>query len=307
MRPLAVTGNVNVDLIMGPVTPWPRPGTEVVTAHDDLRPGGSAGNTALAWSGLEVPFTLASGVGDDAFGRWLADAFAPHSARWPAHPTATTISVALTHPDAERTFFTTRGHLPELGWTDVRDQLDRAELQGGILLVCASFLTDRLTADYPALFRWAEARGIEVALDPGWPAEGWTEAQRARARGWLAHTHHLLVNEIEAMALTGTADIAAALPELARMLPRRATAVVKAGPHGAHATGPHGTCHAAAPVVRVIDTIGAGDIFNAGYLLATAKGAAMPQAVAAAVALASNAIASSPRAYDMPTSLKGAA
>jgi sugar/nucleoside kinase (ribokinase family) len=57
---LAVAGNVNVDLIMGAVTPWPDPGTEVLADHHDLRPGGSAGNTALAWAGLGVEFTIAS-------------------------------------------------------------------------------------------------------------------------------------------------------------------------------------------------------------------------------------------------------
>ena len=48
MRPLAVIGNVNVDLIMGPAAPWPQPGTEIIVDHDELRVGGSAGNAALA-------------------------------------------------------------------------------------------------------------------------------------------------------------------------------------------------------------------------------------------------------------------
>ena len=33
-RPLAVVGNVNVDLIIGPVAPWPNPGSEVMCPHD---------------------------------------------------------------------------------------------------------------------------------------------------------------------------------------------------------------------------------------------------------------------------------
>jgi len=37
MRPLAVIGNVNVDLIVGPVAPWPKAGTETVVDHDELR------------------------------------------------------------------------------------------------------------------------------------------------------------------------------------------------------------------------------------------------------------------------------
>ncbi len=53
MRPLAVIGNVNVDLILGPAEPWPKAGTEVIVDHDELRVGGQAGNTALAWERSE--------------------------------------------------------------------------------------------------------------------------------------------------------------------------------------------------------------------------------------------------------------
>lgn len=295
MRALAVIGNVNVDLIMGPATPWPQPGTEVVVDHDDLRPGGAAGNAALAWAGLGAPFAIASNVGDDAFGRWLSDAFAPHSSAWAVSPTGTTISVGLTHPGGERTFFTTRGHLPVLSWDEARPQLEG--LDGGLLLVCGCFLTDQLAADYPALFDWAAARGVEVALDPGWPVMGWTEGERARALAWLASTRHLLVNEVEALALSGAGDIAGALPALAAAMPPGASVVVKAGPSGAQGWRDGAAAHAPAPAVAVVDTIGAGDVFNAGYLLAVAEGASLQAALAAGVALASRAISTSPRRY----------
>jgi hypothetical protein len=298
MRALATLGNVNVDLIMGPTAPWPRPGTEVIVAHDELRPGGAAGNAALAWAGLGVPFTIASNVGRDAFGQWLSDAFRPHSGNWTPSPTGTTISVGLTHPGDERTFFTTLGHLPALSWDDARAQLDG--LEGGLLLVCGTFLTDRLTAEYPALFAWAEARGVDVALDPGWPVTGWTEGERGRAAAWLASTRHLLVNEVEAMALSGADRIPDALRALAALMPSGATVVVKAGPEGAHGRRGGESAHALAPAVRVIDTIGAGDVFNAGYLLAVAEGAPLAGALEAGVALASRAIATSPRTYERP-------
>ncbi|TGW06294.1 carbohydrate kinase family protein, partial [Mesorhizobium sp. M2D.F.Ca.ET.145.01.1.1] len=71
MRPLAVIGNVNVDLIVGPVAPWPKAGTETVVDHDELRVGGQAGNTGLAWQALGVDFAIAANVGDDQFGHWL--------------------------------------------------------------------------------------------------------------------------------------------------------------------------------------------------------------------------------------------
>lgn len=298
MLPLAVLGNVNVDLIMGPVAPWPVPGTEVLLDHDDLRAGGSAGNTALAWAGLGLPFVVPASVGDDLFGRWLSDQLAPHSADWVTVPEATTLSVGLTHPDGERTFFTMGGHLPSMDWQALRPQIEH--MTGGLLLLCGSFLTHRLTAAYPAIFAWAEARDIAIALDPGWPPAGWSGPERARMTGWLAHVRHLLINEAEALALTGAADTTDALTALEGMLPKGATAVIKAGPMGALARRGGVNARAAAPAVQVVDTIGAGDIFNAGYLAAVARGADLTDALTNGTALASRAISTFPRQYGLP-------
>jgi sugar/nucleoside kinase (ribokinase family) len=305
MRPLAVVGNVNVDLIMGPTKPWPVPGTEVNVEHDELRPGGSAGNTALAWAGLGVPFVIASSVGADAFGQWLRNALAPHSGGWSSSTRSTAISVGLTHPGDERTFFTTQGHLVDLGWDGVAGQMDG--LNGGLLLVCGSFLMEGLARDYPALFDWAAKQDIDIALDPGWPVNGWTKAELARARGWLKHTRHLLINEVEALALSGKANLDTALPALARLMPPDATVVVKAGHRGAFGLQGATRAQAAAPRVAVIDTIGAGDIFNAGYLLAIAEGENLPGAIVAAVDLASRAISTAPRRYERTPRMVGVA
>lgn len=305
MRLFAVAGNVNVDLIMGPATPWPTPGTEVIVDHDELRPGGAAGNTALAWAGLGVPFTIASSVGTDAFGDWLVGAFAPHSKGWTKSASNTTISVGLTHPGDERTFFTTRGHLADLGWTDIAGQL--GNIHGGILLVCGCFLMDGLASEYPALFDWAARHQVDIALDPGWPVGGWSKAEIARAKGWLKHTRHLLVNEIEALSLSGKETLDAALPALANLMLPDATVVIKAGARGAFGLCGATKAQASAPSVSVIDTIGAGDIFNAGYLLAVAEGQSLPAALVAAVDLASRAISTSPRRYERAQHMAGVA
>ena len=70
-----VIGGVTVDLIMGTVAPWPRPGTETFVNHSELRAGGPAGNTALALRALDVRHRVISNIGNDMFGQWLADTF----------------------------------------------------------------------------------------------------------------------------------------------------------------------------------------------------------------------------------------
>lgn len=307
MKPLAVIGNLNADLIMGPAVPWPKPGTEVILDHDDLRVGGSAGNTALAWMALGIDFSLAANTGADVFGRWLAEAFGSHGLRLPVHQGGTTLSVGLVHPDGERTFFTTRGHLAHFCLDDVHQALRDQDLTGGIGLLCGSFLTDRLVAEYEALFDWADQVGLLLALDTGWPSDGWTTGNRDAVRRWLSRCRIALLNEVETGMLTGESDPEASARALRAIMAEGAIAVVKRGPHGAIAIDPDGQMVSApAPEVTVIDTIGAGDVFNAGFLAALAAEKSLPECLEAGVRIASRAISTHPRSYDLTLSGSGA-
>lgn len=301
MRPLAVIGNVNVDLIVGPVAPWPKAGTETVVDHDDLRVGGQAGNTGLAWQALGIDFEIAANVGDDQFGRWLREAFGVRADKWPVRPESTTLSVGMTHPDGERTFFTTRGHLPRFSLADVFSVLDGKRLAGGYALLCGSFLTDDLTRDYEAFFDWANGHDIAVALDTGWPMEGWTPANCKAGRTWLARCDLALFNEVETVTLAGLPDPVEATRQIQSSMKKGATAVAKRGPAGAIAIGPDGALvTATAPDVKVIDTIGAGDVFNAAFLAALARDQTLTASLAAATQVASRAISTLPRNYGEP-------
>lgn len=298
MKPLAVIGNVNVDLIMGPAAPWPQPGTEIIVDHDELRVGGSAGNAALAWLALGTPFEIAASIGSDRFGAWLAESFGEHAKRWPVHGESTTLSVGITHPDGERTFFTTRGHLPLFSLEDVFAVLDGRRLAGGIALLCGSFLTDKLVEDYDHFFDWADRHDIAVALDTGWPLAGWTETNKAAARGWLSRCRIALFNEVETTNLADVSDPIEAASILRRGMPADAIVVVKSGPNGAIALDADGTVfRAEAPQVTVVDTIGAGDVFNAAFLAAFAAGNGLAESLAAGTRVASCAISTHPRRY----------
>ena len=301
MRPLAVIGNVNVDLIVGPVAPWPKAGTETVVDHDELRVGGQAGNSALAWQALGVDFAVAANVGDDQFGRWLREALGRRAEKWPVRPEGTTLSVGMTHPDGERTFFTTRGHLPRFSLADVFSVLDGRALSGGYALLCGSFLTEDLTRDYKAFFDWADSHDIAVALDTGWPIDGWTEANCAATRAWLSRCELALFNEVETVTLAGRPSPVEAAREIRSSMRRGATFVVKRGPLGAIAIGPDGALvEAMAPDVRVVDTIGAGDVFNAAFLAALAQEQPLSACLSAATHVASRAISTLPRNYGGP-------
>ena len=300
MKPIAVIGNVNVDLILGPATPWPQPGTEIIVDHDELRVGGCAGNSALTLKALGVPFALAASIGRDRFGAWLAEEFGEQSKRWRMLAENTTISVGITHPDGERTFFTTLGHLPHYGAADVLAVLDGEAHRDGYALFAGPFLMPRLAGEYDQLYDWADRFGIRVALDTGWPPAGWKPEIVSAAKGWLARSSIALFNEVETTSITGRNDVRDAARAMLDLMPEGAIVVVKRGPHGALAASSGGLVEVAAPEVKVIDTIGAGDVFNAGFLAALAAGKSLEKSLVAGTATASLAVSTYPRRYAPP-------
>jgi len=80
----------------------------------------------------------------------------------------------------------------------------------------------------------------------------------------------LFANEDEALLLAGTDDLETAL---AALRPKVETLVVTCGADGALAMrGPDRVTVSAAPVDKVVDTTGAGDLFAAGFLTAHSRG-----------------------------------
>jgi len=292
---ITVTGNVNVDLIMGPLAHWPKVGTEIVLPHSETRIGGAAGNTALALEALGARSKLLASVGDDMFGRWLQSGFT--HADWLVTPGETTVSVGVVDPGGERTFLTTQGHLSVFGLAHILQLLPARAEPGDVLFLQGCFLSPPLFEQYEALIDIAVSRGFSLALDTGWPPQGWSPELRSRVLGWLGAIDHLMINQSEVMNLSAAPEPEAAIQVLRKALRPGATLVVKRG--GAGATGFRGeeSISVPAPKVAVIDTIGAGDVFDAGYLAAHMAGADLKAAIAAGVASASTAISTAPRRY----------
>src|SRR6202011_389083 len=110
---LTIIGDIGVDLVLGPLSGWPRVGTETILAQSELRAGGSAGNAALAVGYLGGASRLLSGVANDDLVSWLSGQFHGMGASLEVCEAPTTLTVGLIHACGERTFFTTRGHLSQ--------------------------------------------------------------------------------------------------------------------------------------------------------------------------------------------------
>ncbi len=195
--------------------------------------------------------------------------------------------VVLVEPDGERTFLPDRGANAALAVEDLPADAFRA---GDHLHLSGYALLDAGPARKTALeaLARAAAAGLTVSVDPASSAP----LRRVGAGAflaWTAGTGTLLPNADEAAALTGEQEPARAANVLAART--GAEVVVTLGAAGALWSDGERTERApAAPAPARVDSTGAGDAFNAGWLAARRGGATVPEALAAANALGARAV-----------------
>ncbi|MGP8034027.1 MAG: carbohydrate kinase family protein [Steroidobacteraceae bacterium] len=292
---LTIVGDVSADLVLGPISGWPRIGTETLVDHSEMRAGGSGGNAALAVSYLGAEPELLSVVGNDETGAWLSREFRALGISLGVCDAPTTLTVGLIHSSGDRTFFTTRGHLEKLSYELLAPLLRPARDPRAIALVSGPFLSPALQASYPRLLRELAALGYRIALDTNWPPQGWTAALRAEIAGWISVCDHVLLNDLEVSSLADHEDLATAVDRVNLMLKEGASLIVKTGARGALGLEGGKRYESGALETRIFDSIGAGDSFNAGYLLARMDGAALGDALGAGCRAAAAIISRFPR------------
>jgi sugar/nucleoside kinase (ribokinase family) len=183
----------------------------------------------------------------------------------------TGISVILSSRD-DRGIYTAPGTTASLLAGDIPDGLleDARHVH-----VASFFLQHALRPALPDLLARARGAGATTSLDPNWdPAEGWDDGLLEL----LEHVDVFLPNEAEVTRIAGTGDVEAAARRLAERGP---LVVVKCGGDGALACRDDVLIEAASVGgVPIVDTTGAGDAFDAGFVRATLEGWPLERALA---------------------------
>jgi sugar/nucleoside kinase (ribokinase family) len=266
---LLVLGDCNPDLVLTGENVEPAFGqVERLVDGAELTIGGSAGIMACGAARLGLRTALVGVVGDDLFGRFMIEALNERGVD--THGVVvdagarTGLTVVLSRP-GDRAILTFPGTIGVL----TCDQVDTALLTSARHVHVASFfLQPSLAAGLPRLLEQARAAGATTSVDPNWdPGETWDGGLRDALRV----TDVFLPNAEEAIRIAGRAtadEAAAALAELGPLV------AVKLGADGALAarSGTDPIRCAALPGTEPVDTIGAGDSFDAGFLAGVLHG-----------------------------------
>lgn len=277
MTRVLVAGDANLDLILrGDVIPRFGQAEQLLDAAD-LVLGSSAGICASGLARLGVDTALCARVGDDLFGgeaRHLLEEAGVDTRAVAATREPTGVSIVLSHPQ-DRAILTLTGAMAGIEASDV----SRAAQHFGAthVHVASYFLLPRLAGGLPSLFAELRARGVTTSLDTNWdPAEQWDGVDAC-----LPAVDVLLPNEAEVTAMAAASGLAHDDPETAALAlaSRGPIVVVKAGPEGGFAAADGVIVRAPGLTVDVVDTTGAGDSFDAGFLAAWTGGAPLVDAV----------------------------
>lgn len=237
--------------------------------------GGSAGNTMAGIASLGGRGAYIGKVRDDLLGQVFRHDLTAQGVRFDTPAAAsgpgTARCLILVTADGQRTLNTYLGACVGLG----PDDIDPALCAAAQITYLEGYLFDPPLAQ--EAFRKAAAiahgAGHQVALSLSDPF--CVERHRAAFRDLVdGHVDILFANEIEICSLYQTEDFAAAA---AAVRGHVAIAALTRSAAGSLVLTP-GEQHlvAAAPVARVVDTTGAGDLYASGFLYGLTRGLALP-------------------------------
>jgi sugar/nucleoside kinase (ribokinase family) len=274
---ITIAGELNLDLILYGLPEQLAPERELLADRMMLTLGSSSAIVAhnLAALGSRVGFQ--SRIGDDPLGQIALDRLQQSGVdvslvRRVPGPITTGLTVIL-HHEPWRNILTYSGTIAETSW----DDLDLDYLADSRHFHFSSYYLQRaLRPRVEELFQRLKSKGLTISLDTNDdPDDRW----EGGLHEVLRHVDVFLPNEREACKAAGTndGDVEAAIDRLSKLVP---LVVVKLGRKGALAQ--KGAERFTSPTQEVVpvDSVGAGDSFDAGFLHEYVKGSDLQKCLA---------------------------
>ncbi len=262
-----VIGELNVDIILNRIDSFPEMGKEKIAEKMTTTLGSSSAIFASNISSLGVKVAFLGKIGDDNYGGIIIDRLSAKGVKTDLIVTSQEFNTGATivlNFDEDRAMVTYPGAMDHLVIGDISDeQLSHAKH----LHFSSCFLQPGIKRHLSELFKRAKALGLTTSLDPQWdPAEDW----ELDLKNILPYVDVFLPNERELMLLTNRPDVESAIDAVKDIAN---CVVVKMGNKGS-LVYEKGKKSLKAPYLNdnVIDAIGAGDSFNAGFVFKYIKG-----------------------------------
>ena len=262
-----VVGDLFIELVMSGFPAWPRPGEETFAEHFCREVGGGAAITASGLAKLGARVGIFGSVGEED-GQWVLDKLTALRIATSTiclddkEPTARTVSVSGPSDRAYLTYMGANRRLSELLGKEVSAR--ELSLARHIHLACAPD-----PATVVDLFHALAEQGRSLSADIGWHPE-WLSDPRCRKA--LRTVDIFFPNEREASHMTGKNDPEKMLETLSDEGFRKVA--LKLGAEGAALLWDGKIMFQKARPVESVDTTGAGDCFDAGFLDAWLRGEA---------------------------------
>jgi sugar/nucleoside kinase (ribokinase family) len=264
---VTIAGELNLDLVLYGLPDDLPSERELIASNMALTLGASSAIVAhnLAALGNRVGFV--SRIGNDSLGATalsrLSDAGVDVSRiRRSTDGSGSGLTVIL-HHGTWRNILTYLGTISQLTYED----LDLEYLCSARHFHLSSFyLQTALRPRVAELFKRLKAAGVTISMDTNDdPDDRWNGLREV-----LPYVDVLLPNEREALKISGAQDLPSAVARLAETVP---IVVVKLGPEGAIAQRGKEEFRGIPVRVQPVDTIGAGDSFDAGFITQYVRGA----------------------------------
>jgi len=262
-------GILVADHLSDPIDEVPQAGGLAICPRLPLSIGGCASNVAVDLARLGARVGVVGCVGADTFGRFIVETLAAWGAdvrairRLRDAETSSTLIINVRGQD--RRFIHAPGANARLRASDI--PLERVR-QAKVLYVGGYLLMPALEGEpLTELFRQARAAGVKTVLDIVLPSSG---EHWPKLAGVLPETDVFLPNEDEAAALTGHRDPLAQAERLAAA--GAGAVVITCGGKGSVVVAGRRRLRAGAYEVEYRGGTGAGDAFDAGFIMGLLSG-----------------------------------
>lgn len=262
-------GELNVDIILNQIDGFPEMGKEKFAGSMTVTLGSSTAIFAANIACLGARTAFAGMVGKDSFGdlvcRSLAERGVDTSFIIRSREYSTGATVVMSY-DEDRANLTYQGAMDHMGFDNIDPALFKSTRH---IHISSVFMQTALMQSLSKVFAAAHANGVTISMDTQWdPKEKWDFDYRKI----LPEVDVFMPNETELRAIAGTEDFDEAVYRIQPYL--RQAAVIKCGSRGSLLIRKDGTITRMEPFLNrtVVDTVGAGDSFNAGFIYGYVNG-----------------------------------